>query len=225
MHHTLAYAYTTTNHQVLKDCEQKHNTKQSKHKTLADAISERMRDAVGLVHWENARRIQKRLAINQRKQTFRAIRKAAQRHQSANEQDGAMKAAAKIRSNASSPSANSNGSDDGSTDARRLSSFRSYSSLSSSSSDDQGTVTTKKTNNTSTDSGYRAANEDSTSPSDQAGNEAAKTESGPSFERISDPEGKQASLALSSDSNNSEDGSSREKGCIVFQSRNSSTDG
>jgi len=48
---------------VLKDCERKQNSKDSKYETLADAISERVRDAVGETHWARARQIQKQLEL------------------------------------------------------------------------------------------------------------------------------------------------------------------
>lgn len=64
---------------VLKDCERKHNTKDSKYETLADAISERVRDAVGETHWTQARKIQKQLAANQQKKRLKAMAQAAQR--------------------------------------------------------------------------------------------------------------------------------------------------
>lgn len=60
--------------QVLKDCERKHNTKDSKYETLADAIGERVRDAVGENHWAQARKIQKQLVINQQRKKLKAMK-------------------------------------------------------------------------------------------------------------------------------------------------------
>lgn len=60
--------------EVLKDCERKHNTKDSKYETLADAINERVRDAVGESHWAQARKIQKQLMINQQRKKLRAMK-------------------------------------------------------------------------------------------------------------------------------------------------------
>lgn len=65
--------------QVLKDCERKHDRKESKYETLADAISERVRDAVGEHHWRQARRIQKQLALNQQKKKMKAMLAQRQR--------------------------------------------------------------------------------------------------------------------------------------------------
>jgi len=62
---------------VLKDCERKHNTKDSKYNTLADAIAERVRDCVGESHWIQARKIQKQLAANQQKKRLKAMAKRA----------------------------------------------------------------------------------------------------------------------------------------------------
>lgn len=66
--------------EVLKDCERKHNTKDSKYGTLADAIGERVRDAVGEAHWAQARKIQKQLALNQQKKKLAAMKGAAKRN-------------------------------------------------------------------------------------------------------------------------------------------------
>eukprot|EP00578_Thalassiosira_sp_NH16_P019052 CAMPEP_0181094276 /NCGR_PEP_ID=MMETSP1071-20121207/9906_1 /TAXON_ID=35127 /ORGANISM="Thalassiosira sp., Strain NH16" /LENGTH=242 /DNA_ID=CAMNT_0023176593 /DNA_START=193 /DNA_END=921 /DNA_ORIENTATION=- len=62
--------------EVLKDCERKHNSHDSKYETLADAVSERVRDAVGEGHWTKAREIQKQLAINQQKRKLNSMRVA-----------------------------------------------------------------------------------------------------------------------------------------------------
>ena len=59
---------------MLKDCERKQNSKDSKYETLADAISERVRDAVGETHWARARQIQKQLALNQQKKRWRDMK-------------------------------------------------------------------------------------------------------------------------------------------------------
>jgi hypothetical protein len=59
---------------VLKDCERKQNSKDSKYESLADAISERVRDAVGETHWARARQIQKQLALNQQKKRWRDMK-------------------------------------------------------------------------------------------------------------------------------------------------------
>ena len=65
---------------MLKDCERKQNSKDSKYETLADAISERVRDAVGETHWARARQIQKQLELNQQKKRWRDMK--AQHQQS-----------------------------------------------------------------------------------------------------------------------------------------------
>ena len=67
--------------QVLKDCERKHNSKDSKYETLADAINERVRDAVGESHWTQARKIQKQLAENQQKKKLKAMAMQRQKNQ------------------------------------------------------------------------------------------------------------------------------------------------
>lgn len=69
--------------EVLKDCERKHNTKDSKYETLADAISERVRDAVGESHWAQARKIQKQLVINQQRKKLKALKAQGQKKQPA----------------------------------------------------------------------------------------------------------------------------------------------
>jgi hypothetical protein len=70
--------------EVLKDCERKHNTKDSKYETLADAISERVRDAVGESHWKKARMIQKQLALNQQKKKMRTMKGVMRQRDSKN---------------------------------------------------------------------------------------------------------------------------------------------
>ena len=60
--------------QVLRDCERKHQSKDSKYATLADAINERLRDAVGETHWTQARKIQKQLMINQQKKKLKELK-------------------------------------------------------------------------------------------------------------------------------------------------------
>lgn len=60
--------------QILKDCERKHKSGDSKYGTLADAINERLRDAVGETHWTQARRIQQQLVINQQVKKLRALK-------------------------------------------------------------------------------------------------------------------------------------------------------
>jgi len=67
--------------EVLKDCERKHKTKDSKYETLADAIGERVRDAVGEAHWLQARKIQKQLAVNQQNKKLKAMRAQMQQKQ------------------------------------------------------------------------------------------------------------------------------------------------
>mmetsp|Transcript_7936 Transcript_7936/g.15001 ORF Transcript_7936/g.15001 Transcript_7936/m.15001 type:complete len:348 (+) Transcript_7936:98-1141(+) len=59
---------------VLKDCERKQKTNNSKYPTLADAINERLRDAVGETHWTQARKIQKQLVINQQLKKLKALK-------------------------------------------------------------------------------------------------------------------------------------------------------
>lgn len=68
--------------EVLKDCERKHNTKDSKYETLADAINERVRDAVGESHWAQARKIQKQLMINQQRKKLKAMKGSASKSSS-----------------------------------------------------------------------------------------------------------------------------------------------
>lgn len=64
--------------EVLKDCERKHNTKDSKYGTLADAINERVRDAVGETHWAQAKKIQKQLVINQQRKKMVSMKTKSQ---------------------------------------------------------------------------------------------------------------------------------------------------
>eukprot|EP00578_Thalassiosira_sp_NH16_P014611 CAMPEP_0181123582 /NCGR_PEP_ID=MMETSP1071-20121207/25986_1 /TAXON_ID=35127 /ORGANISM="Thalassiosira sp., Strain NH16" /LENGTH=199 /DNA_ID=CAMNT_0023208753 /DNA_START=68 /DNA_END=664 /DNA_ORIENTATION=- len=71
--------------EVLKDCERKHNTKDSKYETLADAINERVRDAVGESHWTQARKIQKQLMINQQRKKLKAMKGQAAKKNSASQ--------------------------------------------------------------------------------------------------------------------------------------------
>ena len=52
---------------VLKDCERKHSSQESRYETLADAIQDRLRDTVGGTHWQKACVIQRQLAADQRK--------------------------------------------------------------------------------------------------------------------------------------------------------------
>lgn len=59
--------------QVLKDCKRKHDRRESKYETLADAISERLRGAVGEHHWRQARRIQKVFERNRQKKKVKAM--------------------------------------------------------------------------------------------------------------------------------------------------------
>eukprot|EP00571_Detonula_confervacea_P001081 CAMPEP_0172314758 /NCGR_PEP_ID=MMETSP1058-20130122/23323_1 /TAXON_ID=83371 /ORGANISM="Detonula confervacea, Strain CCMP 353" /LENGTH=164 /DNA_ID=CAMNT_0013028705 /DNA_START=176 /DNA_END=670 /DNA_ORIENTATION=- len=61
--------------EILKDCERKHNTKDSKYETLAEAIADRLRDAVGEAHWTNAWKIQKQLVADQRRRKVNAALK------------------------------------------------------------------------------------------------------------------------------------------------------
>lgn len=65
--HITLHHITHNKRQVLKDCGRKHSTSDSNFPTLADAIRERLRDAVGETHWSSARSIHRRLAINQRR--------------------------------------------------------------------------------------------------------------------------------------------------------------
>lgn len=51
---------------VLDDCERKHAAGESKYESLAAAVTERLRDAVGEAHWRQARRVQRQLAANHR---------------------------------------------------------------------------------------------------------------------------------------------------------------
>lgn len=53
--------------EVLKDCERKHKSNESKYGSLAEAINDRLRDVVGEAHWAEARRIQSRLMVNHRR--------------------------------------------------------------------------------------------------------------------------------------------------------------
>jgi len=72
--------------EVLKDCERKHRTKDSKYESLAEAIAERVRDAVGEAHWLQARKIQKQLAVNQQKKKMKAVQAQRQLNQQKQEE-------------------------------------------------------------------------------------------------------------------------------------------
>ena len=52
--------------QMLKDCNQKHKSKDSKYATLMDAISKQVWNAVGKTHWTQAKQIQKQQALIQK---------------------------------------------------------------------------------------------------------------------------------------------------------------
>lgn len=73
--------------EVLKDCERKHKTKDSKYETLADAIGERVRDAVGEAHWLQARKIQKQLVVNQQRKKMMVMQVQRQRNQQKQQQN------------------------------------------------------------------------------------------------------------------------------------------
>jgi len=57
------------NVQILQDCYQKHIKKDSKFKTLYDAVSARMRHAAGETHWHNAVNIYEETMVENRSQT------------------------------------------------------------------------------------------------------------------------------------------------------------
>ena len=59
-------AMLDTAKKVLKDCERKHIAKDSKYATLADAIEDRLRDAVGETHWTAACWIHRNMEFDQR---------------------------------------------------------------------------------------------------------------------------------------------------------------
>jgi len=88
----------------LKDCERKHNTKDSKYETLADAINERVRDAVGENHWAQARKIQKQLVINQQRKKLRAMKGLARRSQSSSSGNQTSSSSAATTSSSSAAS-------------------------------------------------------------------------------------------------------------------------
>ena len=58
---------------ILKDCERKRHKKDFKYDSLADAIEDRLRDAVGEAHWRHACAIQKRLEINRQSKRAKTL--------------------------------------------------------------------------------------------------------------------------------------------------------